>query len=87
MPFIFTNSPKITFSIGIDVGITLLSAENLRSGSIWRYFMRNREIPNALRLVGLVEVRGHERMRHTLRTRAMYSAPFLLSGRWRELMA
>lgn len=25
--------------IGIDVGITLLSAENLRSGAVWRWFM------------------------------------------------
>lgn len=27
--------------IGIDVGITLLSAENLRSGAVWRWFMRD----------------------------------------------
>ena len=27
--------------IGIDVGITLLSAENARSGNVWRWFMRN----------------------------------------------
>jgi len=38
--------------IGIDVGITLLSAENLRSGDIWHWFMRNREPTNALRLAG-----------------------------------
>jgi hypothetical protein len=30
--------------IGIDVGITLLSAENLRSGKVWNWFMRNRQI-------------------------------------------
>ena len=30
--------------IGIDVGITLLSAENLRSGRVWSWFMRNRQI-------------------------------------------
>jgi hypothetical protein len=40
--------------IGIDVGITLLSAENLRSGKVWRWFMRNREITRALRLAGIV---------------------------------
>ncbi|HEX4945637.1 MAG TPA: glucoamylase family protein [Blastocatellia bacterium] len=40
--------------IGIDVGITLLSAENLRSGNVWRWFIRNREIPRALQLIGLV---------------------------------
>lgn len=34
--------------IGIDVGITLLSAENLRSGNVWRWFMRNAEIKRAL---------------------------------------
>lgn len=34
--------------IGIDVGITLLSAENLRSGNVWKWFMENREIKNAL---------------------------------------
>ena len=39
--------------IGLDQGITLLSAENLRDGFVWRYFMRNKEIPRAMRLVGL----------------------------------
>ncbi|HEX3559585.1 MAG TPA: glucoamylase family protein [Pyrinomonadaceae bacterium] len=39
--------------IGIDQGITLLSTENLRDGLVWRYFMRNGEIPRAMRLVGL----------------------------------
>ncbi len=34
--------------IGIDVGITLLSAENLRSGNVSRWFMRNPKIKNAL---------------------------------------
>jgi hypothetical protein len=42
--------------IGIDVGITLLSAENLRSGNVWRWFMRNAEIPRAMRLVRLEKV-------------------------------
>jgi hypothetical protein len=39
--------------IGIDVGITLLSAENLRTGAVWRWFMANPEIPRALEAVGL----------------------------------
>jgi len=39
--------------IGINAGIMLLSAENSRSGNVWRWFMRNREIPRAMRLVGL----------------------------------
>lgn len=39
--------------IGIDVGITLISAENLRSGFVWREFMKNREIVRAMNAVGL----------------------------------
>jgi hypothetical protein len=39
--------------IGINAGIILLSAENSRSGNVWNWFMRNREIPRAMRLVGL----------------------------------
>ena len=38
--------------IGIDLGITLLSAENLRSGNVWRWFMRNKAVPRAMNLVG-----------------------------------
>jgi len=34
--------------IGIDVGITLLSAENLRSGAVWRWFMQNEPIRTAM---------------------------------------
>jgi hypothetical protein len=34
--------------IGIDVGITLLSAENLRTGNVWAWFMKNPEIARAL---------------------------------------
>jgi hypothetical protein len=40
--------------IGIDVGITLLSAENLRTGRVWQWFMRNPEIPAALNRAGLI---------------------------------
>ncbi|MEW5978244.1 MAG: glucoamylase family protein [Acidobacteriota bacterium] len=40
--------------IGIDVGITLLSAENLRSGNVWRWFMRNAEVGRAMHSVGLL---------------------------------
>src|ERR1041385_1280612 len=36
--------------LGIDLGITLLSADNLRGGNVWRWFMRNPEIPQALKL-------------------------------------
>lgn len=39
--------------IGINVGIILLSAENMRTGNVWRWFMLNRQILRALELVGL----------------------------------
>src|SRR6185369_152157 len=41
--------------IGINVGIILLSAENARSGNVWRWFMKNAEVPLALRRVGLIK--------------------------------
>jgi len=44
------------YVIGIDVGITLLSAENLRTGNVWKWFMSNVEPERALDLVGLVKV-------------------------------
>ena len=56
--------------IGINVGITLLSAENLRSRTVWRWFMRNVEIGHAMRLVGLVESRTLRRSRATPRVSA-----------------
>ena len=40
--------------IGINVGIILLSAENSRTENVWRWFMRNREIPHAMERVGLL---------------------------------
>jgi beta-glucosidase len=40
--------------IGIDLGITLLSAENLRSGKVWYWFMQNDEVRRALERVYLV---------------------------------
>ena len=40
--------------IGIDVGVTLLSAENLRSEFVWRWFMRNPELPRAMKLISLL---------------------------------
>ena len=40
--------------IGINVGIMLLSAENARTGNIWRWFMGNREIPQAMERIGLI---------------------------------
>jgi len=38
--------------VGIDVGISLLSIENLLTGNVWRYFMRNSYIQNAMERVG-----------------------------------
>jgi hypothetical protein len=43
--------------IGINAGITLLSAENLRTGNVWRWFMANAEIPRSMRSVGLIRKR------------------------------
>lgn len=40
--------------IGIDVGITLLSAENLRSGNVWKWFMANPETSRAFALAGIL---------------------------------
>lgn len=54
--------------IGINVGITLLSAENLRSGNVWRWFMRNAEVPEAMQLIGLHRYMRHKR-RQPSRTR------------------
>ncbi len=40
--------------IGIDLGITLLAAENLRSGNVWFWFMKNDEVRRAMQRVSLV---------------------------------
>jgi len=42
-----------SYVIGIDVGITLLSAENLRTGRVWEWFMANTAPERALTLVGM----------------------------------
>jgi hypothetical protein len=38
--------------LGIDQGISILMAENLRSGLVWSTFMRNPECVNAMKLTG-----------------------------------
>lgn len=38
--------------IGIDVGITLIMAENLRSGLVWKIFMQAPEVKKAMRVAG-----------------------------------
>ena len=40
--------------VGIDTGITLLMAENLRTGFVWNTFMKNPEVQKALKLAGFV---------------------------------
>src|SRR6267378_125718 len=46
--------------IGIDVGITILMAENKRSGFVWETFMKNREAQTAMEKVGFrPTVRGN----------------------------
>lgn len=52
--------------IGIDLGITVLGVENARTGNIWRWFMKNPEIPKALELVGL---RKHRKVQQPVRLR------------------
>jgi hypothetical protein len=44
--------------VGIDVGITLLSAENLLTGNVWRWFMANEPASRALDLIGFSEPPG-----------------------------
>ena len=57
--FVDAFNPKTgwidTDVIGINVGIILLSAENMRSENIWRWFMQNPEIPLAMQRIGLVK--------------------------------
>lgn len=43
-------SPEV---IGLDAGITLLSAENLRTGNVWKWFMKNSEMVRAMQLAGI----------------------------------
>lgn len=40
--------------IAIDVGISLMMAENLRSGFVWKYFMRAPEVRRAMTAAGFV---------------------------------
>jgi hypothetical protein len=40
-------------ALGIDEGITLLSAEDLLTGNVWKWFMQNPEIPRAMQLAEL----------------------------------
>ena len=46
--------------LGIDVGITLLMAENLRSGFVWEQFMKNAEVMRGMQVAGF-RAEGAER--------------------------
>ena len=39
--------------LGIDLGITMLMAENQRTGFVWNTFMANPEVQSAFSAVGL----------------------------------
>ena len=41
-------------SLGIDLGITLIQAENYRTGFVWKWFMKNQELQRAMKDVGFV---------------------------------
>jgi hypothetical protein len=53
--FVDAFQPKANWfspdTLGIDQGISVLMAENLRSGFVWHYFMKNREVKRAMELV------------------------------------
>ena len=65
--FVDAFNPKTnwidTDIIGINAGIILLSAENMRSGNVWLWFMRNPEIPLAMQRVGLLKYKRHHTQR------------------------
>ena len=46
--------------IGLDIGITLLSAENLRTGNVWKWFMANPEAQRAMDLAELKRTNEHD---------------------------
>jgi hypothetical protein len=45
-----------TDTLGLDVGMTLLSIENFRTGNLWSWFMANPEPQKAMKLAGLDKV-------------------------------
>jgi len=53
--------------IGINVGIILLSAENMRTGNVWQWFMQNREIPLAMQRIGLLRYKQSRSLKRQLR--------------------
>jgi len=45
--------------IGIDVGITMVMAENKRTSFVWKTFMKNREAQRAMEKVGFKAAVAH----------------------------
>jgi hypothetical protein len=43
-------------TLGLDVGMTLLAAENLKTGNVWQWFMANAEPRKAMKLAGIEKV-------------------------------
>jgi hypothetical protein len=46
--------------VGIDAGITLLSAENLLTGNVWHWFMATEAVSHGMQLIGFSEPPGKE---------------------------
>lgn len=44
--------------LGINLGITMLMAENARSGFVWNTFMKNKEMGHAMEKAGFQTERG-----------------------------
>jgi len=65
--------------IGIDLGITILQAENARSGFVWSLFMRTPEVRRALARAGFVSTRRSFTWAERERLRALAVAA------WRSL--
>ena len=68
--FVDAFNPKTNWTdtdvIGINAGIILLSAENMRTASIWRWFMANREIQIAPMRAGLRKYSARSKERKNL---------------------
>jgi hypothetical protein len=60
--------------IGINAGIVLLSAENLRTESVWGWFMQNTEIPRAMQRISLLPYRKRAEMAASNSTRTVATA-------------
>jgi hypothetical protein len=82
--FVDAFNPKTgwidTDVIGINAGIILLSAENSRTGNVWRWFMQNREIEIAMNRIGLFIYKATASWDGTRRTVTRYKGKKDLSG-------